>query len=1117
VSSPVELIVGPARSGKAGCVLAAYIEALARAEPGRCLMLVPTALRRRATETRLLAAQPSGVLAWPQVLTIHELADRLLAAAGRPVRRIGELARRQVIRQCLTHLTDKEAAALGPVRNTPGFIEALDELFRELKAARVEPDDFGRAMAGPMRTPRNRLLAILYDAYQKALQDREVYDDAGQFWHAAALVAESRFGPFDDLEILAVDGFQDFAPAQLDMLQALASRARRTIITLAWQPGRPSLFAVTGRTRDRLRERFGGRLTETVADEPSGLEPDLERVRTHLFADPDGRPPPPASGSIALVRAAGRTREVEEVARRIADLLRRSGADRPDGIAVIVRRLDDYAHLVRDIFPRYGLTLRVEGDRALEDSAIVRAAMATVRLQAENYSFRALARLLKSNYFNPSAFGADAETARLAVRLAREANVSEGRDNYARGLDALRSAALREADATDDAGEPVLPEPERRDRIEAIARVGLFLARLFADLELPARGPRRTMVERLRSCLRGAGFRQAARASPTIEGCAADIKALAALEEVLEEVALLQEDDADEVALESFLAEVEQGLGLASVAAEETPGAPVVVLDVHRSRALGFDHVFLLGLSEKEFPQRGRRHPFFGDAEREDLRRRGVDLADTSHQAQQEMLLFYLAATRARRTLTLAYPSLDAQGRPALASHYVEELAGLFAARPGRDGPLPASEISTRDLDLGSETPAAGRSARELLAAAMYNLWGPGQTERADKNLAILDAMLARGPAAETALAGLAVEWEREHGERFGPFDGLLAAPEIVEELCRRFPGQAAMSARRLETFGACPFAFFAGDLLGLSPLEEPSADLAPLEVGLIYHGLLERFFSALVSSTALGGRLTESSLAAAQALLEQTAETYFAALEKHGRVGSPALWKIQKRHILRDVRAFLEWHAARLAEWRAAYTEVPFGALPGTSVRPPGRREPIALDSPHGPIRLRGRIDRVDLAADGPGWQVVDYKSGSTPGPKDMKNGTSLQLPIYLWAASELLGPEAARGTARAMFLPVRRPREACLLASTSAAGKPSEAFRLALARAADYVRRYVDAMRRGLYLVYPREGCSGRCDFKDICRFAEWRIRRKRSLHPIEALEPIPDDVSDAEEADA
>jgi len=321
VPSPVELIVGPARSGKAGHVLRAYQAALAESGPGKCLMLVPTALRRRATESRLLASQKNGVLVRPQILEMHELADRLLAAAGRPVQRIGDLARRQVIRHCLAHLDEKQAAVLGPVRESPGLVDALDGLFRELKAARVEPDAFGRALAGEMRTPRNRLLAHLYAAYQKALQDREVYDDAGQFWHAADVVAKGEFGPFTGLALLAVDGFQDLAPAQLDMLEALSRQAARTLITLTWEPGRENLFGVTARTRQRLRERFAGRLSEITVDEPTRLPPDLERVRRRLFALPEAARPK-AAGAIAVVQAAGRTREVEEVSRQIADLLR---------------------------------------------------------------------------------------------------------------------------------------------------------------------------------------------------------------------------------------------------------------------------------------------------------------------------------------------------------------------------------------------------------------------------------------------------------------------------------------------------------------------------------------------------------------------------------------------------------------------------------------------------------------------------------------------------------------------------------------------------------------------------------------------------------------------------
>ena len=1111
--SSVELIVGPARSGKAGYVLAAYQAALAEAGPGKCLMLVPTALRRRATESRLLTSQSSGVLIRPQILEMHELADRLLAAAGRPVRRIGNLARRQVIRQCLSHLDAKPAAVLGPVRDSPGLVDALDGLFRELKAARVEPNAFGRALGGEMRTPRNRLLAILYEKYQKALQAREVYDDAGQFWHAADVVAKGEFGPFANLALLVVDGFQDLAPAQLDMLAALSDQAARTLITLTWEPGRgrENLFGVTGRTRDRLHERFAGRLREITVDEPTRLPPDLERVRTHLFALPEAARPK-AAGAITVVQAAGRTREVEEVARRISDLLRAGAKEvqslkfKVQSIAVIVRSTEGYASLVRQVFPRYGFPFRVEAGRRLSECPIVRAAMALARLQVENYSFRALARLVKSNYFDPSAFGADAATAREALHLAREANVWEGRTRYAERLESLRSRARRSADMLDDDGEAALPADRVAARLKEIDTAASFLEQLFSRLELPAKAPRRTLAERLRNNVRDAGLWSAARAGPTPEGLARDLKAIAAFEKVLEEVALLDEGEADQVTLEEFLKEVQQGLALTTAAAEEPRDAPVVVLDVRHCRSLSFDHVFLMGLAEKEFPRRGGRHPFFDDAERRDLRTQGVDLPDAGHAAQQEMLLAYLAMTRARRTMTVTYPSLDTQGRPALGSHYLDELFALFAAEKAPS--LPVAEIGARDLALPL---ARMRAERELLAKTMFELWGPGKTEHTDEHLGILDAMLARSPAAtETALAGLAAEWQREHGDRFGPFDGLLSAPEIIDELCHRYPGQATMSAHRLETFGACPFAFFAGDILGLRATEEPSPDLGPADVGIIYHGLLQRFFTALGASKKAAGRLTDETWDEALAILTQAAAAYFKQLEAGGRIGSPALWKVQKRRILRDVRRMLDWQREKLPEWRVAHLEVTFGARTGAPVPPPGLREPIALGSPHGPIRIRGRIDRIDLPADGsPGFQVIDYKTGSAPTAASMAEGTSFQLPIYLWACKAILPAEAYAGRILAFFLPIRSPRKSAALASTDSKGQPNEKYERTLARAEEYIRRFSDAMRRGLFPVYPRarNGCSDYCDFREICRFAEWRVERKRQLHPIAQIEVITD----------
>jgi ATP-dependent helicase/nuclease subunit B len=1104
----VELIVGPARSGKAARILAAYREALAEAGPGKALMLVPTALRRRETERRLLEASETGVLIRPQVLTLPTMAERLLLTAGRTVRRIRELARRRVIRDALDDLDDAAAAPLGEVRSARGLVGAIDSLLRELKAARVEPDAFGRALGRRLHTPRNRLLVLLYTAYQRRLQDLDLYDDQGQFWHAAALLGGGKAGPFDDLALLAVDGFQHFDPAQLAVIEALSRRAARTLITLTWEPGRPQLFSVTTRTRDRLLDLFGERLTETSCDEPSGLPAGLERIRRRLFLPPEETDAKPAAdGTVAVVQAAGRTREVEEVARRAVDLVR-AGATRAGAVGVIARSLEVYGPLVRQVFRHYGLPFRVEARVRPSDVPVVAAAMAHVRLQAEDYSFRALARLLESGYFRAEAFGGTAETARAAVRLARDAAVWTGREAYFRGFEHLRGRLARDAETTDETGDPVLPPTERAARAAEIDRAETLLGTLFDASALPASAPRRAMAARLSGIVRTAGLWETAADHDDPGRRARDLQALAALDEVLDEVALLDGPDAREVTATEFLDEVQDGLASETLPSPEPPDTPVVVLDAAHCRALSFQHVFVMGLAEKVFPQRGRHRPFFTDAERADLRAEGVDLTDTAHAAQEEMLRFYLAATRAERSLTLSYPSLDDSGRPQLASHYVDEVRALFAPGDGGEPGVPTDEVGVRDLDLPLEK---ARSRRELLAGTMFALWGPGENPDLDRDLGVLDGLAPDGPDVETAVAGLAAEWEREHGEAFGPFDGCIAAPAIVEALCERFPGASPLSAHRLERFGGCPFAFLAADLLGLEPREEPSPDLAPMDLGRIYHGLLERFFRTAQKAEVLEGRVTEETLKPAIALLEETAEAYFARLEAGGRVRSPALWSVQRRHILRDVGRLLEWHAAKLPDWQAAETECAFGTGEDTS-------PPVTVPTEHGPLRLRGRIDRVDRGPGGAGYQVVDYKSGtSAPGKQDMERGTSFQLPVYLTAAEALFGPAPTDALVRAFFLPIRKPGFASALSTKATTKHPRGTAEPACDRAAAYIARFIEAMRKGCFPVYPRDGCSQHCDFQTICRYAEWRIERKWKANPIPLLDVLPPDETAGADASA
>jgi RecB family exonuclease len=68
------------------------------------------------------------------------------------------------------------------------------------------------------------------------------------------------------------------------------------------------------------------------------------------------------------------------------------------------------------------------------------------------------------------------------------------------------------------------------------------------------------------------------------------------------------------------------------------------------------------------------------------------------------------------------------------------------------------------------------------------------------------------------------------------------------------------------------------------------------------------------------------------------------------------------------------------------------------------------ALDLGDG-LRLRGRIDRVDVAAGGGQAVVYDYKGRNAPPAAKWTEQGNVQVALYMRAVEELLGLEAAGG----------------------------------------------------------------------------------------------------------
>lgn len=160
------------------------------------------------------------------------------------------------------------------------------------------------------------------------------------------------------------------------------------------------------------------------------------------------------------------------------------------------------------------------------------------------------------------------------------------------------------------------------------------------------------------------------------------------------------------------------------------------------------------------------------------------------------------------------------------------------------------------------------------------------------------------------------------------------------------------------------PYGLYAKKILKLKPLDPLEADPGAMDRGNIIHKVLEDFVRRYPVD------LPEDALSRLRDLGVQA----FSSLKHRPQV--QAIWWPR----------FLEaaaWAVNRETEARADLIDI----LPEIEGL-------LQIETPGGPFRIKARADRLERLRDGR-VNVVDYKTGSLPGPKDLLSGLSPQLPL--------------------------------------------------------------------------------------------------------------------------
>ncbi len=181
----------------------------------------------------------------------------------------------------------------------------------------------------------------------------------------------------------------------------------------------------------------------------------------------------------------------------------------------------------------------------------------------------------------------------------------------------------------------------------------------------------------------------------------------------------------------------------------------------------------------------------------------------------------------------------------------------------------------------------------------------------------------------------------------------------------------------------------------------EEAMELDALQFGNLVHGMLD---TALPAIEAAGGLGRAPAPAVAEAVRDARARVA-ATWEAEAAVPPAILWALTLDRAEAMAVAALSWVLPPLPGGRS-HAEVAFGGLDAVHGDGPWDTT-LPVTIPGTTLRIRGRIDRLDLSGDGRTARLVDYKTGRPKDPGVLDGGSELQRCLYGYVVQALLGQD--------------------------------------------------------------------------------------------------------------
>lgn len=929
---------------------------------GELLLVVPTNRRARNLKKETISKISLRAASGLNIETLGTISTKILQQL-KPFRTLSEAAATVFVKQSAEEI-DVRYLSLYKEEIPFGTLDRIKNVISEYKRHGINPETLRKEAEKLDASEKLKALDIadIYEKFREKCFALNAYE-IGDIYYQLNMYSVKEFVAgfrkvYADVNIILFDGFSEFSNPEIEILNNLSSVGNsKLFIRFDYSSKNKLIFSHLDRCYDYLTARGFVKIDETNNGKAEKFNTILS---DKLFRAKSNSTKIDESKRITRISAHNRENEIELISREIKKLILEKNVE-PHKICVGFNLIQDYSSIVKSVFDKNGLPVNLTDRTPLDNSNPVTALVNFLEIEENDFYYKNIFRALSGKFIDTA--GIDYSN---LYRISSELKIVAGKENWINTL----------SDLTENMSYFGYEDDGKIDKRSAYSKA-LDDIKFISTLLKPFES--KLTIEEFQNRLNDFIINSKLPSKlleAEIDG-EVNIRAFTSFIDTTSEIfsMLKKEYGSDRIfEMRFFMDQIRTACNWARFNVKEKSNYGVQVTTLDEIRGLKFDYLFIGGLCDGDFPTRYKPEIFSSGSFKKQLQ---------THQTE-ERFRFYQSLCGWTKKLYLTFPSTE-EGRENVISTFLKEFEELFLISSKNESDYDDALFSNEDLliFIGKN---GFESAKSIQGDLEINLEGISKSLQVEN-------VRKKDPFASSHFTGDLLTNEST--------EKILA--ELTEQLKAFSTKQYSIS--QLETYAKCPFKFFMERVLKVKTIDEPTEDIEAIEMGRILHTIFYEFYTSLREKGLSLVGCSEKDFKTAEKLIFQISERQL----ETTAFKSPLTFYEREKILGIDgnrmesvLYRFLESERDGDKEFLPKYFEVSFGRLRTDDAdKILSDAEPIQIDG----IKLRGMIDRIEVNEKLKSFNIVDYKlSGAKPSFDDLANGISLQLPVYLYAASELL-----------------------------------------------------------------------------------------------------------------